>query len=214
MIAVRSIVLALFHLLIHLGPFGLLILGVLDSSFLFLPLGNDLLLVALTVRHHTSLPLYVAMAAGGSTLGCYLVDLIVRKSGGAGLKMVLSPKRLAYVEEKVGHRAAAALLVAALAPPPFPFTTVIAAVSALHYPRAKMLALIATGRVIRFIIIGLLAIWLGRHMLKMAEAPAFEWSMGAFIGLCVVGSAISLYKWISASRSLGGKPQRQRHARA
>lgn len=108
----RLMVHALFLFFVHLGAFGLLMLGVLDSSFLFLPLGNDLLLIALTVRHHTELPLYVAMAAAGSTLGCYLVDLIVRKGGGAGLKMVLSPKRLTYMEKKVGDRAAAALLVA------------------------------------------------------------------------------------------------------
>ena len=181
----------------------MLLLGVLDSSFLFLPLGNDLLLVALTVRNHAALPLYVAMAAAGSTLGCYFVDLIVRKGGGAGLKMVLSPKRLSYVEKKVGDRAAAALLVATLAPPPFPFTTVIAAVSALHYPRGKMLGIIAAGRLVRFTIIGLLAIWLGRHMLRMARTPAFEWSMGAFIALCVVGSAISIYKWVSGSGASG-----------
>jgi membrane protein YqaA with SNARE-associated domain len=202
---VRSIVHALFLFFAHLGAFGLLILGVLDSSFLFLPLGNDLLLVALTVRNHTALPLYVAMAAAGSTLGCYFVDLMVRKGGGAGLKMVLSPKRLSYVEKKVGDRAAAALLVATLAPPPFPFTTVIAAVSALHYPRGKMLTVIAAGRAIRFTIIGLLAIWLGRHMLRMARTPAFEWSMGGFIALCVVGSAISIYKWVRGSGRPVGK---------
>jgi hypothetical protein len=197
---VRSIVHTLFLFFAHLGAFGLLILGVLDSSFLFLPLGNDLLLIALTVRHHTDLPLYVAMAAGGSTLGCYFLDLSVRKGGGAGLKMVLSSKRLKYVEKKVGDRAAAALLVAALAPPPFPFTAVIAAVSALHYPRGKMLGVIAAGRVVRFTIIGLLAIWLGRHMLKLAKTPAFEWSMAGFVALGAVGSTISIYKWVRGSR--------------
>ncbi len=209
----RLMVHALFLFFVHLGAFGLLTLGVLDSSFLFVPLGNDLLLIALTVRHHTGLPLYVAMAAAGSTLGCYLVDLIVRKGGGAGLKMVLSPKRLTYMEKKVGDRAAVALLVATLAPPPFPFTTVIATVSALHYPRAKMLAIIAAGRVVRFTIIGLLAIWLGRHMLKIAGTPAFEWSMAVFIALCVVGSTISMYKWVRASRSLGRKPRSRAPAR-
>jgi membrane protein YqaA with SNARE-associated domain len=202
---VRAIVHTLFLFFAHIGAFGLLILGVLDSSFLFLPLGNDLLLIALTVQHHTNLPLYVAMAAGGSTLGCYLLDLSVRKGGGAGLKMVLSPKRLRYVEKKVEDRAAAALLVATLAPPPFPFTLVIAAASALHYPRGKMLGIIATGRVVRFTIIGSLAIWLGRHMLKIAQTPAFEWSMAGFIALCVLGSTISIYNLVRSSRSAGRK---------
>jgi membrane protein YqaA with SNARE-associated domain len=200
---VRSIVHTLFLFFAHLGPFGLLLLGALDSSFLFLPLGNDLLLVALTVRHPTNLPLYIAMAAAGSTLGCYFLDLTVRKGGGAGLKMVLSPKRLKFVEEKVEHRAVSALLVATLSPPPFPFTLVVAAVSALHYPRGKMLGVIATGRVARFTVIGLLAIWLGRHMLRITRTPAFEWSMAGFIALCVIGSTISIYNWVRGSRPAG-----------
>jgi membrane protein YqaA with SNARE-associated domain len=170
---VHSFVHSLFVFFVHLGAFGLLILGVLDSSFLFLPLGNDLLLVALTVRHHSLLPLFVTAAAGGSTLGCYIIDLIVRKRGGAGIRKVLSAKRLKYVEKKIEHHAPAALLVATLAPPPFPFTTVIAAVSALHYPRGKMLGVIAAGRVVRFTILGLLAIWLGRHLLRITGTPAF-----------------------------------------
>jgi len=197
---VHSFVHTLFVFFVHLGAFGLLLLGVLDDTFLFLPLGNDLLLVALTVRHHSLLPLYVAAAAAGSTLGCYVIDLIVRKRGGAGVRKILSAKRLKYVEKKVENRAAAALLVATLAPPPFPFTTVIAAVSALHYPRGKMLGVIAAGRVVRFTIIGLLALWLGRHFLRITETPAFEWSMAAFIALCVIGSAISIYNWVHSSR--------------
>ena len=196
----HSFVHTLFVFFVHLGAFGLLLLGVLDDTFLFLPLGNDLLLVALTVRHHSLLPLYVAAAAAGSTLGCYVIDLIVRKRGGAGVRKILSAKRLKYVEKKVENRAAAALLVATLAPPPFPFTTVIAAVSALHYPRGKMLGVIAAGRVVRFTIIGLLALWLGRHFLRITETPAFEWSMAAFIALCVIGSAISIYNWVRSSR--------------
>jgi membrane protein YqaA with SNARE-associated domain len=196
---VHSFVRTLFVFFLHLGAFGLLTLGVLDSSFLFLPLGNDLLLVALTVRHHSLLPIYVAAAAGGSTLGCYVLDLTVRKRGGAGIRKILSAKRLEYVETKVEHHAAAALLIATLAPPPFPFTTVIAAVSALHYPRGKMLGVIAGGRVVRFTIVGLLAIWLGRHLMRFTRTPAFEWSMAAFIALCVIGSAISIYKWISGA---------------
>jgi len=202
---VRSIVHTLFLFFSHLGPFGLLLLGALDSSFLFLPLGIDLLMVALTVRIPTNLPLYIAMAAAGSTLGCYFLDLTVRKGGGARLEMVLSPKRLKFVEEKVEHRAVSALLVATLSPPPFPFTLVVAAVSALHYPRGKMLGVIAMGRVVRFTIIGLLAIWLGRHMLRVTRTPAFEWSMAGFIALCVIGSTISVYNWVRGSRRAGLK---------
>ena len=58
--------------LLSLGMFGPLIFGIADSSFLFLPFGNDLLVVILTVRDHAHLPYYVLTAALGSTLGVLL----------------------------------------------------------------------------------------------------------------------------------------------
>lgn len=189
---------AINHLLawlIHLGALGLVVLGILDSSFLFLPLGNDLLMVALATQHHQRLPLYVLMAALGSTIGCLLLDLIARKGGEEGLKKITSPKRLGYLKKRIGERAGIALAVACLAPPPFPFTPVIAAASAFNYPRWKLLTVIAGGRLVRFTIVGLLAIWLGRRLLAIAKSPAFEWAMLLFIAICVIGSAASIYKW-------------------
>ena len=38
------------HFFARMGGFGLIGFGILDSSFLFLPLGNDLLLIVLTAR--------------------------------------------------------------------------------------------------------------------------------------------------------------------
>ncbi len=54
--------------LLKLGLFGPLLLGIADSSFLFLPFGNDLLVVTLTARNHAVLPLYVLTASVGSAL--------------------------------------------------------------------------------------------------------------------------------------------------
>lgn len=186
--------------LIHRGALGLVVMGILDSSFLFLPLGNDLLIVALTARNHQRLPLYVVMAALGSTLGCVLLDLIARKGGEEGLKKMMRPKRLGYLKKRIGERAGAAVAVACLAPPPFPFTAVVAAASAFAYPRWKLFPVIAGARVVRFTMIGLLAIWLGRRVLAIAKSPAFEWAMLFFIAICVIGSALSIYQWVKRVR--------------
>ena len=56
-----------FAVLLHLGALGLVILGVLDSSFLFLPVGNDLLLIALVARHHGQFLVYVLAALGAAS---------------------------------------------------------------------------------------------------------------------------------------------------
>lgn len=186
--------------LFHLGALGLVVLGILDSSFLFLPLGNDLLLVGLTVQHHDRLPYYVPMAALGSTAGCFLLDLAARKGGEEGLKKMMKPKRIEYLKKRIGERAAIAVGVACLAPPPFPFTAVVAAASALNYPRPKLLFVIAAGRLLRFTIVGFLAIWFGQRILAIAKSPAFEWTMIVFISICAVGSALSIKKWLARSK--------------
>jgi membrane protein YqaA with SNARE-associated domain len=197
---VQSLIQHLYLFFAHLGPFGLVLLGILDSSFLMMPLGNDLLLVGLTSQHHDQLIYYIPMATLGSTLGVLLLDLVLRGTGEEGLKKQISARRVGYLKKKVSTHAGWAVAFAALAPPPFPFTPVIAAASAFSYPRWKLLSVIAGARLIRFTIIGLLAIWLGRHIITLAKTPAFEWVMAGFIGLCVVGSAYSIYNWVYRSR--------------
>ncbi|HTC32871.1 MAG TPA: hypothetical protein VK724_05845 [Bryobacteraceae bacterium] len=186
--------------LLKLGLFGPLLLGVADSSFLFLPFGNDLLVVTLTVRNHADLPLYVLTASIGSALGVLLLDAVCRKGGEEGLKKMMKPQRLAFFKRRMSNQAAVAIGVACLAPPPFPFTVVIASASAFSYPRAKLLGLVLIVRAVRFTIIGLMAIRFGRQILRIAGAPETEWIMLGFIVLCVIGSGFQVLQWIRRSR--------------
>jgi len=143
------------RILVSPEAIGLLILGVLDSSFFFLPFGNDILLVVLVVRSHEKFLLYLLTAAAGSTIGVLLLDLVIRKGGAEGLKRLMSEKRVNYLEKKMKQRATLALVIACLAPPPFPFTAVIAGASAFQFPKVRLLALVFGARTIRFSIIGL-----------------------------------------------------------
>jgi len=186
--------------LLQLGIFGPLLLGIADSSFLFLPFGNDLLIVILTARHHGQLPFYVLTAAVGSTLGVLLLDAVCRKGGEEGLKKMMKPRRLDYFKRRMSNQAALAVVLACLAPPPFPFTLVIASASAFAYPRQRLLGLVFVARSVRFTIVGLLAIRFGRDILRIANAPQTTWIMVGFIALCAVGSAFQVLQWVRRSR--------------
>ena len=190
----------LFVFLVHLGAFGPLLLGILDSSFLFLPFGNDFLLVVLTSRDREHLPLYVLTASIGSTLGVFLLDLVCRKGGQEGLNRMMRPKRFEYLKRKMAKRSALILVVACLAPPPFPFTLVVAAASAFQYARVRLLTIIFLARALRFTLLGLLALWLGRHIIRIINSEEFTWYMAGFILLCTVGSAIQVFRWIQRTR--------------
>jgi membrane protein YqaA with SNARE-associated domain len=197
----HAIVNHLFAIFIKLGAFGLLILGVLDSSFLVLPFGNDLLLVALTARDHSRLPIYAVMATAGSVLGCVLMDLIARKGGEEGLKRIIPARRLEYVECKIRKSAGWALVFASVMPPPFPFTPFVAAAAAFQYPRRKMFTVIAGARLARFFAVGLLAVLFGPGILRVAESRVAQIAILALVVFCVGASAVSIYSWIKRSRA-------------
>src|SRR5581483_6960989 len=173
--ATKSTVRRFLGFFLHLGPAGPLLLGIADSSFLFLPFGNDLLLVILLARNHKLFPIYVPMAAIGSTLGVFLLDLVCRKGGEEGLKKMLPAKRFEYMKKKMSERAGFAVALACLAPPPFPFTAVIAAASAFEFPRLKLLLIAFFARATRFSLVGLAAIFLGRQILAIAKSTGFVW---------------------------------------
>src|SRR3984885_9811546 len=157
-----------------LGGFGLLLLGLLDSSFLFMPLGNDLLVVALTAARPSRMFYYVLMATVGSVLGVDFTRWVSAKGGRKGIEGDHKSKRIAYVERKVTEHGGIAIATAALMPPPFPFTPFIIVASALQYPRRKMLAIIAASRALRFGVEGSMALISGRSFIRMARAPWVE----------------------------------------
>lgn len=194
----------LAHFFFALGGFGLVLLGVLDSSFLMMPLGNDLLVVALTASHRPHMPYYVAMATLGSTLGVALAHYVSSKGGKKLIEGKRKSKRIEYVEKKIEQYGGWAIAVAALAPPGFPFTPFIVVPSALQYPRAKMLWIIAGCRAIRFAIEGWLALIYGRRILAMAKSPALQWGIGALVVISIIGSAFSVWGWVQKGKMKSG----------
>jgi membrane protein YqaA with SNARE-associated domain len=197
----------LLSFLFHIGYLGPLVMGILDSSFLFLPFGNDLIVVGLVARHHQGIPWYVLSAACGSTIGAFLLALVSRKLGEEGIRRMSGDSKYEKLKKRIGVRSGVAIAVAGLAPPPFPFTTVIAAVSALGYPYWKTLLINFLTRAARFAILSILALKFGRQVISIAKSPAFEWSMVAFVLLCIIASAFSVVHWFRKPHANSASPQ-------
>lgn len=197
----------LFALFWKFGGIGLLVLGILDSSFLFAPLGNDLLVVAMSAHYHSldRMLYYAFMSTVGSVLGCLLVDVVMRAAGEKGLERHLPKGRLNYVKCKVERNAAWALVLASIAPPPFPFTPFVMAAAALQYPRRRMLIVVGAARMVRFTVLGLLALKFGRRILAWADNDVVQGLLIGLIVLCTVGSIVSVIGWVKRSRKAGPK---------
>jgi len=183
-----------------LGGLGLFLLGILDSSFLFMPLGNDLLVVALTASHHEHMVYYVLMAAAGSVLGVEFTRWMSAKGGQKATEGSKS-KRTEYVERKVKEHGGVAIAIAALMPPPFPFTPFVIVAGAMQYPRRKMLLIVSACRVVRFGVEGALALLYGRRIISMAKSPYVQGFIIVLVVISMLGSAWSIYGWIRKSRT-------------
>jgi membrane protein YqaA with SNARE-associated domain len=185
----------LFRLAYHAGSLGLLTVGILDSSFLMLPFGNDFLLLGLSARHHNRVPLYVLSATLGSALGVLLTLWLSRK-GVERLAKYRKGRAWRYVEKQMREKAGWALTLGSLMPPPFPFTVVVAAAGALRVPSKKALAFVAVGRLVRFTIEGVLAIYNDRWILSLEHSPVLRDFAIAMMVIAIVGSVYSVYGWV------------------
>ena len=192
----------IFRFFRRLGPVGLLVLGALDSSFLFRPFGNDLLLIAFVSadRGGSSWILYVLMSAIGSVIGVFIVDVLMRKAGEEGLKKFVKPKRIETLKKKIEKNTGWAVFIATLLPPPFPFTPVVMVTAALQCSRKSLLLAVFFGRLLRFTLEAILAIYFGRKLLVLMRSPVVEYFVYALIAIAVIGSALSIAKWFGARR--------------
>ena len=186
---------------LQLGALGILLVSIADDSFLFLPIGSDLLTVILVARNHEKLVLYVLAGTVGSTIGVFLLDIICRKGGEAMLTRLVKPKLLGFLKQRMEQHAAMVVIVTCLAPPPYPFGAAIAVASAFQYPRQRLLILVFIARAVRFSLIGWAAIYFGRRILRIANSSEFLWFMGAFIAFCLIGSILSVIHWVRIGRS-------------
>jgi len=182
----------------RMGLLGLFLMSALDSSFLVLPFGNDLLLIALVSSNRESFwwIVYVIVSAIGSVVGVFFVDLIMRKAGESGLERFVSRKRIDKLKAKLENKGGVTVFVATLIPPPFPFTPIVMTASALQSPRGKLLIAVFLGRLLRFGIEGILALYFGRQLIAFMNSDVVTYIVYALIGIAVILSTLSLLKWL------------------
>jgi membrane protein YqaA with SNARE-associated domain len=173
-------------------------MSALDSSFLVLPFGNDLLLIALVSSNRNSWIwiAYVLASAIGSVVGVFIVDLIMRKAGEKGLERFVSANRIEKLKAKLENKGGITVFIATLIPPPFPFTPVVMTASALQSPRLQLLTAVFLGRLIRFGVEAVLALYFGRQMIAFLNSEVVTYFVYGLIGVAIVLSTLSLLRWL------------------
>jgi membrane protein YqaA with SNARE-associated domain len=202
-VALLNLVLAVsahsfFRFFSRLGIVGLFLLSALDSSFLVLPFGIDLMLIALVSRSQSVVMAiaFVLASVTGSLLGVFVIDGLMRKTGEKGLQRFVGQRKLEKLKSKLKTKGWVTLFLATLLPPPFPFTPVLISASALQMPRRTLFTAVTAGRLIRFSGEAVLALFFGRHVIAALNSPAVGYFVYGLIGIAIVLSVISVLKWI------------------
>ena len=161
------------------------------------------MLIALVSSRRSALSAtgYVIASVIGSVLGVFVIDSLMRKTGEKGLERFVSGKKLDRLKQKLENKAWLTVFIATLIPPPFPFTPVIMTASALQCSRGSLLAAVAVGRLIRFTVEAVLAMYFGRRVIAILNSPALSYFVYALIVVAVIGSVLSVIKWLKPAQT-------------
>jgi len=143
-----------------LGGPGLILLGLSDNTpFVSAPPGSVDVCVILLAAHSPEWWAYYAfMTTVGEVLGGYLTYRLSKKGGKETLEKKVGIQRAEMVYKGFERFGVVTVLVGAILPPPFPFTTILMTAGVMQYPRKKFLSALVAGRAMRFFAVA----WLGR----------------------------------------------------
>jgi membrane protein DedA with SNARE-associated domain len=153
--------------LIHLGGPGLILVAIIDQSFVPIPGGLDFATIILTAGRPNLWWYYWLMATAGALLGAWITYGISKKGGQEALEKRLPRSKVKKLTEGFEKGGFWVLFLGALMPPPIPLIAAVVAAGALQYPPRKFLLALGSSRVLRYGIIVWLAHHYGRHIIRV-----------------------------------------------
>ena len=159
-----------YQLVLGWGGPGILVLALLDSSFLSIPEGNDFLMIILSTEGTwLNMVYYASMTTTGSVIGCSFLYIVGTKGGTYVSKRMTGP-RIKRIQELYKKKGVWAIIIPSLLPAPTPFKVFVLSAGVFGLPFPKFLAAVALGRSLRYFFWGMLAVLYG------------EWAKNFFIG--------------------------------
>lgn len=193
--------------LMSFGLIGLLLISVVDSSFIPLPIPGvtDIMLV-LYAANHVHPILLVVLATVGSALGGFLSHAVGQAGGMAFLEKRVSKRILDRVTKWVENHSIIAIALPAILPPPMPLSPFVLVAGAVHMSRQRFMVAFTGSRLVRHIIAVWLGIRYGTHVLALWDHFSKKWAITflvAFWSIILVFTGIAIWKLVQTSRSVG-----------
>lgn len=151
--------------LLPLGPWGVFIIGALDSAAVGLPL-DPVVAYFVFINPHLWW-LYVIMASAGSAAGSMILYLIGYKGGETLLEKRMPKARFEKIKKSFEDHEFLALMFPAMLPPPTPYKLIVLSAAAFEMDWHKFLLAIFLGRVARFTILSILVKVFGENVIEI-----------------------------------------------
>jgi membrane protein YqaA with SNARE-associated domain len=177
----------LWALLKPLGAWGVLAIAALDAAFFGLPM--DAVVAGYVYQDRARFLLYAFMASVGSALGSIVIYGIGYEGGEELLRKRISPERFERIHAAFDKHPFWSLMFPAMLPPPTPFKLFVLAAAVSEMGFVRFLLAIFSGRMVRFLLLGLLTIKFGPdvvHLFGTLFRRHYSWFLGAIAaGLAV-----------------------------
>jgi membrane protein YqaA with SNARE-associated domain len=176
-----------------LGGWALLIIALLDSSFLSFPEVNDILIVTLSIRKPERMLYYAIMTTLGSMAGCLLLFWTGRKGGEVLLRKRFAESQIVAVSRWYRKYGIFAVMIPSILPPPTPFKIFVLFAGAFKVSPGAFILAIALGRGFRYFLEGCLAVRYGEEAINTMHRSYPQIAGGVIAVLLLAG--VALYLW-------------------
>jgi membrane protein YqaA with SNARE-associated domain len=181
-----------------LGASGMFVVAVMDSSFLSIPEGNDLLIVILsTGKTWERMAYYVLMTSLGSVVGCLLLYTVGRKGGSPLLRRRFSPRTVERAEVLFRRYGLLTIAIPSLLPPPFPFKIFVLSAGVFRVGLPGFVTAVVLGRTVRYSMWGILAVLYGTSVKTYMQQnlPRIGLMLVAVFAVAIIAAlAVRIYR--------------------
>jgi membrane protein YqaA with SNARE-associated domain len=192
------------HLLFSFGLFGVLLVSIVDSSFVPLPLPGitDIMIIVMSAQHQSWF-LLILLATIGSGLGGWFSYQVGQSGGMAFLEKHVPPRIFKRVCDWMENHAILSVALPSILPPPMPLSPFVLAAGALNMSRRKFLTTFIISRCLRHSVAAWLGIYYGRHILHLWNSLSAKYATPVLIVIwtaIIASCAFAFWKLYKTSR--------------
>ena len=201
---------SLVHLLLSFGLIGVLLVSIVDSSFVPLPIPGitDIMIVVLAAKH-ANLFLLVGAASLGSALGGFFSYQVGQSGGMSFLEKHVPPRIFKKVTSWMESHAILSVALPAILPPPMPLSPFVLAAGALKMSRRTFMVTFTVSRFLRHTAAAAIGVYYGPHVVHLWNMFTRKYGvaiLSTIWAIILISVGIAFWKIYKTSRSVGVSP--------